>query len=207
MVITHPHGSTFLIQTKNSEEVEIAFDPLFEKSKLAVPRKLPHILLKSVVGSLPKELVEKKVLCVDSPGEFELKGIFIVGIPCENIKTQTTGVLYVIESEGIHLCAINSYHQEALSTEQLEKIGSVDVLIISVGEDCLTAGEAAELVGELEPRIIILNPCGETKESTGSLNAFVKKLGIHPQTMDKIKIGKKDLPQEETKLVILEEKG
>jgi len=36
-----------------------------------------------------------------------------------------------------------------------------------------------------------------------AVDKFVKEMGVKPEETDKLKLAKKDLPQEETKLVIL----
>ena len=90
----------------------------------------------------------------------------------------------------------------------MEKILSPDILFIPVGggENYLNAKEAAALATALEPRIIIpMAYSCDTDPDAGTITSFIKELGIKPEaTEKKVIIKKKDLPQEETKLIVLE---
>lgn len=92
--------------------------------------------------------------------------------------------------------------------DDLEKIGHVDILFIPVGdsERYLSVEDAAAIVTTLEPRVVI--PVGyqcDSDPKAKPVTEFIKELGLKPDTTDKkIIIKKKDLPQEETKLMILE---
>lgn len=90
----------------------------------------------------------------------------------------------------------------------MEKILSPDILFIPVGggANYLGAKEAAALATALEPRVIIpmAYHC-DTDPDAAPVTAFVKELGLKPEaTEKKVIIKKKDLPQEETKLIVLE---
>jgi L-ascorbate metabolism protein UlaG (beta-lactamase superfamily) len=93
-----------------------------------------------------------------------------------------------------------------LSDEQLESLEGVDILILPVGGDyTLDAKKAVEVVSQIEPRIVIpmhykikgLNlPLDE-------VDKFNKELGISPVIEEKLKISRKDLPQEGMELFVL----
>ena len=91
---------------------------------------------------------------------------------------------------------------------ELEKIGSIDVLLVPVGngKEYLSIEDAASIATALEPRIIIpiAYHC-DTDKSAKPVSDFVKELGLKPEaTEKKLIIKKKDLPQEDTKLIVLE---
>ena len=56
------------------------------------------------------------------------------------------------------------------------------------GDEALDAKKASQLVAEIEPRVVI--PLG------GNVENFLKEMGSKAQRQDKLKITKKDLPQE-----------
>ena len=95
-----------------------------------------------------------------------------------------------------------------LENGDVEKILSPDVLLIPVGggPNYMEPKEAATLAASLEPRVIIpiAYNC-DTDPEAKPVSAFVKELGLKAEaTEKKVIIKKKDLPQEETKLIILE---
>ena len=90
----------------------------------------------------------------------------------------------------------------------MEKILSPDVLFIPVGggTNYLSAKDAAAMATALEPRVIIPMAYNcDTDPDAAPVTAFVKELGLKPEASEKkVIIKKKDLPQEETKLIVLE---
>ena len=88
---------------------------------------------------------------------------------------------YLIEAEGMRVCYLPG-------GEKADEFGEVDILLVPA--------DKSKLVSQVEPRIAI--PMGE------GANKFLKALGkksIQPQP--KLLIKKKDLPREETQIVIL----
>jgi len=128
----------------------------------------------------PKVLVGDFV--IDGPGEYEIKNIFIQGIPSSGDP------IYTIDAEDMRLCYLGDFSQKELVPEQLDKMGDIDILLVSAG--------VGKIVSQIEPRVVI--PMGE------GINKFLKEMGrkaISPQP--KLLIKKKDLPKEETKIVVL----
>jgi L-ascorbate metabolism protein UlaG (beta-lactamase superfamily) len=85
-------------------------------------------------------------------------------------------------------------------------LAGVDILMIPVGgNDSLDAKKAVEVVSQIEPRIVIPMHYAATgiKVALDSVEKFIKELGIKPREEEKLKISKKDLPQEDMELVIL----
>ena len=89
-------------------------------------------------------------------------------------------------------------------------MGDIDVLFVPVcGGDVLEASRAAEVIGLLEPRILIpmhyrhpgLDP--ELFAKLDPVDKFLKELGItDPERLESLKITKSGLP-EETQIMIL----
>lgn len=96
--------------------------------------------------------------------------------------------------------------EQALSSEELEKLAGTDILLIPVGgHHTLDAKKAVEVISQVEPRIIIpmyyRHP--DLKIELDDLDKFIKEVGIVPTYEEKLKISKKDLPAEEMELVVL----
>lgn len=95
----------------------------------------------------------------------------------------------------------------SLSDRQLTKIGDVDILLIPVGgKYTITAKEAVEVVRQIEPRIVIPMhyKLPGLKIDLDGPEAFIKEMGGVSERLPKLKVSKKDLAAEETKLIILE---
>ena len=91
--------------------------------------------------------------------------------------------------------------------KQLEKLEGIDVLLIPVGgKFTLDAKKAVEVISQIEPRIVIPMHYKTKDLKTDGLEGvdkFIKELGIEPRYEEKLKISKKELPSENTELIIL----
>jgi hypothetical protein len=97
--------------------------------------------------------------------------------------------------DDLRLCFLGS-GVENLDEEILERIGEIDVLFIGNG---LELKKTVSLIKDLDPRLVICR-----KESDTRL--LSKELGQSAEIADKIVVKKKDLNEEETKLVCLTSK-
>src|SRR3990167_1302192 len=96
---------------------------------------------------------------VSRPGEYEINGVLIIGIGSfhdgESGKTRGKNTIYLMEIDEISICHLGDLGH-VLSPEQLEEIDKVDVLLIPVGgESTINAPLAAEVVRQLEPKIVL----------------------------------------------------
>lgn len=146
---------------------------------------------------------------ITTPGECELKGAMIYGIPARSGKGEKSEpcTLFLLESEGINLLHLGFLGQGKLTDTQLERFAHVDVLFVPAGDpEALTPAEAAAVIGQIEPRIVIpisFEP-GKGKGKFQSADKLIKELGLEAETpIAKFKLAKKDLPAEETRLVLL----
>jgi len=147
---------------------------------------------------------------VDGPGEYEIKGISILGV--ESFHDQKQGqerglnTIYLIESEEIRLCHLGDFGQEKLSDEQLEALGGVDMLVVPVGgKNTIDASTAAALVNQLEPKLVVPMhyKLPDLKVELDSADKFLKELGApSKELVDKITVKKKLLP-ESTEVVMM----
>ncbi len=211
--------SCFQISVSNSKDhsAQILIDPFDESIGLKVPRFSADILLithehadhnniKEV-----KAIDEKEVFLISGPGEYEVKGVFIKGIPSfhDNSQGKERGrnTIYTIEAEEIKFCHLGDLGQAQLTDEQLEQIGEVDILMIPVGGTYTISGqEATKIISQIEPRIIIPMhyQIPNLKIKLDNVEKFTKAIGknsIQPQ--EKLQIKASNLPKEGTEMVIL----
>ena len=143
---------------------------------------------------------------INSPGEYEVKGAFVYGIPA-NGEAGIFKVIYLVEAGGVRLAHLGALRQSKLSQVQLEKLEGVDILLLPVGGgDALTAKQAMEVISQLEPRVIVpMNyKTPGIKAKLDGLEAFKKEAGGKFETVDKLKITRKELPEEETRYIVIE---
>jgi L-ascorbate metabolism protein UlaG (beta-lactamase superfamily) len=149
---------------------------------------------------------------IEGPGEYDIKDVFIQGISAFHDKSQGKErgsiTIYTIEAEDLRLCHLGDLGQKELTSDQLEEIGEVDILMIPVGGIfTIDAVDAARIISQIEPKIVIpmhyLIP--KLKIKLDSLDKFLKVMGhktIEPQ--NKLIVKKKDLLEEEMRIVVLE---
>jgi hypothetical protein len=203
MIIQWLGQSCFKIATKNNQgEFTILTNPFKDSAGLKMPKTQADIVTLSSEkkDNANLDALKNDPYLVKNPGEYETKGIFIYGIDSIINKEKTT--LYKISSEDIALLHLNSL-TEPLSNEQLDKIGNIDVLFILVDEKKSETKKISELISQIEPRIVIPMTT-EAKIEEKFLNDLAKSCGLKAETIDKLKIMKKDLTIEETKMVILQ---
>lgn len=202
------HGlSCFRIQTKDAN---IVIDP-YDQSvgiKPPIPSKLTaDITISSKEGPASRYLkgVGGNPFIIATPGEYEIKNTFVYGYPIPEGKGQ--GSIFRIEAEDLTIACLGGL-AKPLDNGEIEMIEEADIVFLPVGGgDALDCKNAVKLVSEVEPRIII--PCVYAikglKANLDPLEKFLKEFGIkNPETVDKYKITRKELPQEEVKVVILE---
>lgn len=190
------------LQTKNLDEDVVILIDGYRPQKGDFPRSFtPQIALYSH-GIKDTATLSQNPFILDTIGECEIKNTGVYSFPSDD-----DNLIFKVAAEGllvVHLGKITKKIDESL----LEKIGDPDVLILPVGgkDEYLTPEDAAAVVNAIEPRIVI--PVGfqcDTESNVLPVTDFIKELGLKPEVTDKkIIIKKKDLPAEETKLMILE---
>ncbi|KKS40462.1 hypothetical protein A3H03_02790 [Candidatus Kuenenbacteria bacterium RIFCSPLOWO2_12_FULL_42_13] len=212
MTIQWLGNSCFKIQTKsNGGETTILTDPYAAKCGLPKMKFAADIVVLSreddeLIGDLKDfkgtEQTPKPFI-VKSPGEYELQGSFVYGL---SHSAQEKNTLYVLSVEDMKIGFLGLLNKKELTASELESIEGVDILFVPIsGEKTLTAADAARLVNQIEPRIVI-PMCYKIPGLALPFDApdrFVKEMGNHEEELDKLKISKKDLPPEETRLILL----
>lgn len=146
---------------------------------------------------------------ITSAGEYDKKEISIHGVEAYHDEKHGAergiNIIYRIEMEGISITHLGDLGH-VLDSKQLEVLTGTDILLIPVGgKFTIDAKKAVEVVSQIEPRIVIpmhYKIPGLTVDIEG-VEKFVKEMGIAATEEEKLKISKKDLPQEDMELVIL----
>ncbi|MBI5876129.1 MAG: MBL fold metallo-hydrolase [Chloroflexi bacterium] len=146
---------------------------------------------------------------VHGPGEYEINNIFVTGIGSfhDNKKGAERGknTIYLIEFEDLRICHLGDLGHTP-NDSQAEALADLDVLFVPVGgQSALSASQAAEVVSQLEPRVVIPMHY-KTKAFEGKLDGldkFLKEMGLKTvEEHETLKITHSS-DDEETKLVVL----
>lgn len=188
----------------------VVIDPFGSSSGLKTPRLSADLVLLSD-ETTDASVVSGEPFIVRGPGEYEVKKMFVYGIPVVNDTNEkqdkrSTQTLYLIEIEGVSIAHLGNLGSQ-LSNGELERLEGVDILLTPVGgHGVLNAEQASTVISAIEPRIVIpmQYKIPGLKENLESVNAFAKELGVKDsETINKLKIVKKDLPQDNMKVIIL----
>jgi L-ascorbate metabolism protein UlaG (beta-lactamase superfamily) len=157
---------------------------------------------------LPASLED--AFCLDGPGEYEVKNVLIVGVRCfrDDQKGAVHGrnVAFLVELDGVHVIHLGDIGH-LLTEDKLNDIGSVDVACVPVG-GALSATHAAELVAQLDAKVIVPMPVCEDKDAEQALSKFLHEMGASavPAQQSKLALMPSSLPAEVT-TVLLEPRG
>lgn len=146
---------------------------------------------------------------LDTPGEYEIGGVFITAITTYADKkmgaARGLNTIFHFDYDGVTICHLG--HLGHVPTQaQIEALGTVDVLLVPVGGDGgLTPAEASEVISLLEPSIVIpmRYKIPGVNLALGTLSRFLKQMGLEKiNAQESLKIGRGSLP-EETEIAVL----
>lgn len=212
MVITWLGQSCFKIQDKiGPEGVTVVTDPFSKEIGLKVPNFEADIITVSHQhhDHNNTSALRGNPFIVDCAGEYDYKGVLIEGIDAyhddKSGAERGNNIMYRFEIDDISVAHLGDLGH-TLSDAQLEKLVGTDVLLIPVGGTyTIDAKKAVEVIAQIEPRIIIPMhyKVKDLKVDIDPVDKFIKEIGLTPVMEEKLKISKKDLPQEDMELVIL----
>jgi len=142
---------------------------------------------------------EPKVLT--GPGEYEISGIITLGLQTyhdtEQGNQRGKNIIFVFEIDDVVVCHLGDLGH-ALTTEQIAKIDSADVLLVPVGGvSTIDATHAAEIVRRLEPKIVIPMHYKTLvlKRELAPVDRFLKEMGVKEAVpQPKLVVNKASLP-------------
>jgi L-ascorbate metabolism protein UlaG (beta-lactamase superfamily) len=156
---------------------------------------------------LPSSLEDAFVL--DGPGEYEVRDVLVTGVRTyrDDVKGAERGkqVAFLVELDGLHTIHLGEIGH-LLTEERLADIGPVDIACVPIGGE-LSPTKVAELVSQLDPRIIVAMPLDdESSDTRAALAKFFHEMGGNPAPQPKLSVTVSQLPLEPT-AVLLESRG
>jgi L-ascorbate metabolism protein UlaG (beta-lactamase superfamily) len=147
---------------------------------------------------------------LDSPGEYEIGGVFITSIATfADAKRGTVRGLnnvFTFDFGGLTVCHLGLLG--LVPTQfQVESLGTVDILLVPVGGGgSLNPARASEVISLFEPSIVIpmYYKIKDLSLKLGTLEGFLKEMGLEKTgSQELFKVSRSDMA-EETQVVVLE---
>lgn len=161
---------------------------------------------KSAMG-VPTSL--ESAFLLDSPGEYEVHQVLINGV--RTFRDEEVGnvrgpnMCFVFELDGVHVLHLGDVGH-LLTEEQLGEIGAVHVACIAIGGS-LSAARAAELVAQLDAKMIVPMPLDGASAADGELSRFLHEMSVtQTEPAPKLTVTSSSLPAETT-VVVLESRS
>lgn len=209
----------FKIKGKNATVVVDPFDPEFTGLKL--PKDLEADIVLSThahedhnyfngVSGPSTSLGTSTPVKISGPGEYEAKGVSIVGMQTTHDKSKGAergkNTVYNIFMDGLNIVHLGDLGH-TLSEGEVSEIGNTDILMVPTGGIyTIDSKEAQEVIAQLEPKIVIPMHYGGLpglKFELESVENFLKNMGVeNTEHLPKLQITKDKLP-EEPKVVVL----
>ena len=143
------------------------------------------------------------------PGEYEVHDVLVTGV--RTYRDDALGaqrgenVCFVYELEGIHAAHLGDIGH-LLNEDMLGEIGTTDIVCVPVG-GALNPARAAELVAQLDARLVVPLPLHEGPTEGGVLARFLHEMGVSEAVpQPRLVVSPSTIP-DETTLVLLEPRG
>lgn len=187
-----------------AREAVILTDPVDRATGYAMAKQTADIVTISHdhQGHTNLNAVKPEYQLVRGPGEYEMHDVFITGIRTyhDNNRGKERGynTIFLFEVEGMRIAHLGDLGH-ALNAEQAEALGDCDVLMVPAGGgDIITPEQAADLIGQLGPKVVIplqyATDIGDT--NLGGIERFCKSLGVTvPVPEDKLVLRQSDLTE------------
>lgn len=165
--------------------------------------------------------LRERLFTIDGPGEYEVGGVLITGIRTYHDKRKGADLgnntAYVIHLDDVVFCHLGDLGHE-LTTQQLEDIGSIDVLFIPVGGgETIGPATAISVIGQLEPRVVIPMHYAASEAASAPadtplladlapIDKFIQEMGMKDVVAEeRLTITNANLPAEgeETRIVVM----
>lgn len=161
--------------------------------------------IKSVSDAQPK-------IVIDQPGEYEVSDTSIQGIAARahmDEPGKQSATIYKIIGDDLRVAVVGHIYPE-LSENQLEQLGTIDILIVPVGNNGYTLDSigALKLIKKIEPKMIIPTHYDDKdikyEVPQQPLEEAIKGLAMEPkEAMPKLKLKPGEI-SDITQLIVLE---
>lgn len=193
----------------STKKAQIVIDDNLAELGLNPALKAGDIALYTGPHGEPKAEVK---LIIDYPGEYEVSDVSIIGVAARSHldeEGQQSATMYRLIIDDLRVVVTGHVFGD-LSEEQLEALGTVDILFIPVGGNGYTLDgvEAIKLVKKIEPKLVIPTHYADKgikyPVEQHDLETELKNMAMEPrETVAKLKVKAGELT-DTTQLVVLE---
>jgi L-ascorbate metabolism protein UlaG (beta-lactamase superfamily) len=203
-------GCFTLVAKSGQGEVTVVTNPFKPQDDMKIKGGVASVIVQSHEGKdtenvsafeaeHPEE--SKKVFLVSHAGEYEVQGVFVIGVDAPK-KDDTPHTLYRIDAEGMRVGFLGAIDR-SLTAKEVDALGTIDVLILPAGGNgVLSPQDAASVIGEIEPRLVIPSYVGSG--SYASVEVAKREIGCPADDMPKLKITRAQLPEEDMRMTVLQ---
>lgn len=153
---------------------------------------------------------------VRGPGEYEISDVLITGVASyhddKHGREYGRNTIYVIHMDELVICHLGDLGH-TLQEEQLEEVADADVLLIPIGgQHTINATQAAEIISQVEPHVVIpmhyrVSTSQDVHDTADPLDKFCREMGIETMnTQPKLIVTRTNLPTE-MQVVVLTPRG
>jgi L-ascorbate metabolism protein UlaG (beta-lactamase superfamily) len=188
----------------SGKQIAVITDPISQ------PAKVDVVLFSTERPDTP---LDDNTMLIDGPGEYEVKGSMITGVPAQLHIDESgeRGAVYSLVVDGVNVVVAGNIAGK-IAEGEVEKLGQVDVLVVPVGGGGLTldAEGAAAVVTQLEPSYVVPvhydDGVTQYEVPQSKVDLFLKEMGVNPEPEAKLRINQKE-PPAETQVVLLTRAG
>jgi L-ascorbate metabolism protein UlaG (beta-lactamase superfamily) len=196
----------------------VVCDPFDKSVGLPLPKLRADLVTVSHdrPGHNAAERVQGDPKIISGPGEYEVHNVFVSALATTHRKQKdmkpARNIAYFFEFGDLTVGHLGDMGEVPVQSDiEALNVGEIDVLIVPVGGgDTMDAARSVEVIGMLEPRIVIpmhyqhaglVATLGEHLEP---VERFLKEFGASiPEPLEMLKLSKSSLP-EETQVVLLQ---
>ncbi|MCC6176521.1 MAG: MBL fold metallo-hydrolase [Chloroflexi bacterium] len=138
---------------------------------------------------------------VNGPGEYEVAGVLIEGVTTyrdkQRGKVHGKNTAYLLHLDDLTVCHLGDLGH-TLNQAQIEALKDADIVMVPVGGGCtIDAAEAAEVVSQLEPKLVIPMHYGTPNVPLEGVERFCKEMAVDDlATIPRLSITRSGLPDE-----------
>ena len=194
-------GEVTLVTNPYQNETGLRFARTLKASVVVSSHDAPEA---NNIEAVAGEGQNTKPFAVRYAGEYEVRGIFVTGISAP-LKDKTPHTIYRFDLEGMAVGFLGALDRP-LTDSEVEKLGSIDILLVpSGGGDVLDAKDAAAVVSQVEPRMVIptyVHAKG-MKKKVSDAEGICKELACAREDVNTLKLKKSALPVEDMQIAVL----
>jgi len=213
MIIKKLGHSCFKIKNSSASIICDPFDP--KKTGLSLPKQTANIVTVSHDHFDHNfiEIVEGEYFLINTPGEYEIKGVYIYGYKTfhdnKNGAERGPNTVYSIKIDNINIVHLGDLGHK-LPDELVGELEETDVLLIPVGGTYTIEPEiATEVISQLEPSIVIpmhykVDGINADFDKLKTVEDFTKAMGWeNVQKLDKLVLSSRSALPQDTQVVII----